>query len=274
MDDSLEGITPGLRAFRRYVTDYVNRHDFSAIHEFMTDNYSLESSGVSVAGRDGAYRAAVARQLDQFPGLVFTPHELFVCGDRIAVRFTEHGAARRDGKRAAWTSIAIYRSDRDRLASCRIEQDYAARSRQLRDGRPDPVDTPAIAPWDTPESSRDPGAEAVVLRWLQEFAYLDDPLIRMDDERVTRHRERLVDPGDLSVLELVSGTGKVAFHAVQRGPIAADAADHAAMSGTDAHIHLSGIVDVVGNEVSGGHVMRDRFGLRRRMAASRPPAPT
>ncbi|MCR5879578.1 nuclear transport factor 2 family protein [Phenylobacterium sp. J367] len=256
-----------IAAFRRYVTDYVNRHDFSVIPEFMTDDYTLTSSGVRVAGRDGDYRAAVARQLEQFPGLTFTPHELVHVGDRVAVRFTEHGASNRHGgAAAAWPSIAIYTLRDGRLAHCSIEQDYFSRRRQLDTREPVRVEAPAIAPWDTPESVANPAAETLVAAWLASGAFLAAPGVEVDDSRATGQLQTIIAEGQIEILEIMSGDDRVAFHAIQSGVLAGDfPSDLPPEAGRPAHIHLSGLVRVAGGQVAAGHVIRDRWGLYRRL---------
>lgn len=269
MDDPLarHSASPAIAVLRRYVTDYVNRHDFSVIPEFMDENYTLDTSGVAVSGRDGAYRSAVARQLDQFPGLVFTPHEIFHVGDRIAIRFTEHGMSVRDGRLAAWPSIAIYRIEHGRLAACAIEQDYWSRNRQLAGDYAVRIDAPATAPWDTPEATADPVAEAAVRGWLARGAFLDTTGVQIDDSRASGSVERIVDGGGIEVLEMLSGGGKVAFHAVQRGALADDfARDVVPQAGQPAVLYMSGLVTVYNDIVVAGNVIRDRWGLYRKLA--------
>ncbi|MDB5422972.1 MAG: hypothetical protein JWQ29_388, partial [Phenylobacterium sp.] len=273
MEDPLnrKSASPMIAAFRRYVTDYVNRHDFSVIAEFMTDDYTLSSSGVDVAGRDGTYRSAVARQLEQFPGLVFTPHELVHVGDRLAIRFTEHGASNRhEGRAAAWPSIAIYQLRDGRLSHCAIEQDYFSRRRQLEGGAPVTVDAPAIAPWDTPESAPNPAAEAFVRDWLGSGAFLNTAGVQVDDSHATGTIERIVEGGAVEILESLSGGDRVAFHAVQTGLLADDfATDLSPAAGQPVRIHMSGLVTVAGGQVTAGNVIRDRWGLYRRLARAR-----
>lgn len=257
---------PPLRVFRRYVTDFVNRHDFTVLPEIMRDDYTLITSGMTISGRDGPYRTAVARQFDQFPGLMFTVHELFVSGNQIGIRFTEHGAEREEGREAAWPSIAIYEVSDDRLARCTIEQDYFSRRRQLATARPVPVDFAAPAPWDEPERQPDPQAEQVVGAWLASAAFLDTPAVQIDDSHATGMVERIVDGGDIAIDKMVSGDGRVAFHAEQRGPLAADfGAETGAKPGDVVHLHMSGLVHVENGAVTGGNVIRDRWGLYRRL---------
>src|SRR5690554_5858809 len=199
-----------LRPFRQYVTGFVNCHDFSILPRIMHSDYRLFTSGMTIAGRDDAYQTAVARQMEQFPGLLFTLHEILVTGSHICVRFTEHGASRLHGDaRAAWTSIAIYEVTDGQMASCTIEQDYFSRRRQLSGSQPVPVDPPAIAPWDEAEQLVDEAAEQVVRDWLDSGEWLDCKAVLLDDERVTGRRERIIDGGSVAIDLIASGGGRV-----------------------------------------------------------------
>ena len=259
--------SPAIAALRRYVTDYVNRHDFSVIREFMTEDYTLHTGGALVSGRDGPYKAAVAQQLEQFPGLIFTAHELVHCGDRIGIRFTEHGAStRHDGRCAAWPSIAIYGLRDGRLARCAIEQDYFSRRRQLDCGVAIPVDRPALAPWDTRQSAPNPVAEQLVSAWLRDCGFLHASGVQVDDSNATGTKARIIDSPDLSVTEMLSGGETVAFHAVQTGVLTDDfGGDVSPVPGQPVSLHLSGLVTVHGDRVVRGNVIRDRWGLYRRL---------
>lgn len=70
-----------LAILRRYVTGFVNRHDFSEIGSIMWPDYTLHTGGRVISGRDDAYRSAVARQFQQFPGLAKVPVvSVYRCG--------------------------------------------------------------------------------------------------------------------------------------------------------------------------------------------------
>jgi len=254
-----------LQVFRRYVTEFVNQHDFSVLPAIMTETYQLETGGLTIAGRDGPYRNAVARQLQQFPGLVFTPHELFHVGDRLAVRFTEHGTSlRHEGRAAAWTSIAIYGVADGRLSRCAIEQDYFARRQQLSSGVASLVDRPHVAPWDVAPSKNNAHAEKVVRNWLMSATYLSDDIVNVDGEK--NEIPRIVQGSEVEVLEMLAGDDQVAFHAVHRGPLAGDfPTDQSIYSSESAFIHMSGMVRLRGSEICDGHIIRDRWGLYRRL---------
>jgi len=256
-----------LQVFRRYVTDFVNRHDFSVLPAIMTETYQLETGGHVIAGRDGNYRDAVAKQLEQFPGLVFTPHELFHVGDRLAVRFTEHGTSlRHEGRAAAWTNIAIYAVADGRLSRCSIEQDYFARRQQLLSGVASLVDHPHISPWDVPPSKTNAHAEKIVRDWLTSAAFQTGGIVNVDGMSV--EIPRIIQGDDVEVLEILAGGDQVAFHAVHRGQLAGDfPTDQPTHLGASAFIHLSGLVRLRGREICAGHIVRDRWGLYRRLGS-------
>ncbi|MFV3127152.1 nuclear transport factor 2 family protein [Niveispirillum sp. KHB5.9] len=254
-----------LTLIRRYVTDFVNRHDFSVITQIMAADYTLDTGGLLIAGRDDAYRSAVARQLQQFPGLVFTPHEVMHAGDHIALRFTEHGASyRHGGQPAAWESIGIYRLRDGRMAGCAIEQDYFSRRRQLEEGQPMPVDHAAIAPWDSTHEPPSPTAEALARDWLASGRWTDQPGVEIDDQRATGRCDRIIAQSSIDITTLVSAGNRVAFHAVQRGELAMDFSD--GKVGIPAWMHCAGIITLQDGTVKAGHVLRDRWGLWRRLA--------
>ncbi|HEY6641293.1 nuclear transport factor 2 family protein [Povalibacter sp.] len=257
-----------LRVFRRYVTGLVNCHDFSVLPEIMGEDYTLVTSGTVVTGRDGPYRDAVAKQFAQFPGLQFTLHELVVCGDRVCARFTEHGASlRHDGARASWPSIAIYETSNGVLTRCSIEQDYYSRRRQLEQRQAVAVDPPAIAPWDEAAQSPSSSAEAIVRDWLRSGAWKRDPAVRVDDSHATGNIETVIDTRDVEVSTIVSGGDHVGFHALEVGVLASDfAKSTGATLGQPVSMPLSGLVRLSGGRVVGGHVIRDRWGLFRKLS--------
>lgn len=270
---SASNVPEALVAFRRYVSDFVNRHDFGALPRVMQPGYELLTSGHRITGRDGSYREAVARQLEQFPGLQFTVHDLFVAGQSIGVRFSEHGrSSRHDGAAATWASIAIYDVRDGLLARCTIEQDYMARRAQLEGGSPNLVDRVAIAPWDEVEAADDEGALKAAADWLESGDWLEDGRAEIDESASTGRVDPVLGTGSLSVLRGISGRNRagelrVAFHALQQGPVLAEfAAAAGGRAGDAAEVHLSGLVKVRGGRVCGGHIIRDRWGLFRRLA--------
>jgi len=249
---------PFVALMRRYCIDYTARHDLRVCDDIMDPGYALHMGTHDLAGRDEFYKPAAAAQFRQFPGLCLTVSEIICSGDRLALRFTEHGAsARHDGALAAWAGIGLYRCDGQRLLENYVEQDYLARRRQLAEGRPDPVEPPAVAPWDTRSVPGDPAAEDVVRGWL---AAGDLDGVTADDGQPPH---RLLAPVRTEISVLFSAGPRVAFHAVQHGPLADDAPWFAGDG--EAMLHLAGVVRVQGGEIAGGRVIRDRLGLLRRL---------
>lgn len=243
---------PLVALMRRYVVDYTNRHDTSVCAEIMEPGYTLRMGPHVVAGRDDAYVPAARKQFEQFPGLGLTVHEIATNGERLAMRFSEHGASvRHGGARAAWTGIGLYRWNGTRLVENWVEQDYLSRRRQLAGGPPDPVEAPAVAPWDTAAEPADPAAEQAVRGWIA--AGLPGP-VRWDDGDPTP----VLDARSTEVDELFSAGGAVGFRLSQHGRRPDD--------GQPATLHLVGLVHVRDGQVTGGQIVRDRLGLSRAAA--------
>jgi predicted ester cyclase len=249
---------PFVALMRRYCIDYTARHDLSVCDDIMDPGYTLHMGTHDLAGRDDAYKPAAAAQFRQFPGLCLTVSEIVCSRDRLALRFTEHGAsARHDGARAAWGGVGLYRWDGQRLLENHVEQDYFARRRQLAGDGPDPVEPPAVAPWDTRSVPADPTAEAVVRGWL---AAGDLAGVTVDDGRPAR---RMIRAERTGVNALFSAGASVAFHVEQHGPFTGE--DPAFAGDGEATLHLAGVVRVAGGRVAGGRVITDRLGLLRRL---------
>jgi predicted ester cyclase len=243
---------------RRYCIDYTARHDLSVCDDIMDPGYTLHMGTHDLAGRDEAYKPAAAAQFRQFPGLCLTVSEIVCSGDRLALRFTEHGASvKHDGALAAWAGIGLYRWDGQRLLENYVEQDYLARRRQLAEGRPDPVEPPAVAPWDARSLPADLAAEEAVRTWLGTG---DLSRLTADDGRPPH---RLIAPARTDISVLFSAGPRVAFHAVQYGELTAE--DPRFAGDGEAFVHVAGVVRVEDGRVAGGRVIRDRLGLLRRL---------
>ena len=258
---------PLVALMRRYVVDYTNRHDTSVCAEIMEPDYTLRMGPHVIAGRDEAYIPAAQTQFTQFPGLGLTVHEIVTNGDRLAMRFSEHGAsARHGGAVAVWRGLGLYAWNGTRLVSNMVEQDYFARRRQLGTGVPDPVEPPAAAPWDTAAEPADPSAEAVVRAWIA--AGRPGGTARCDDGSAAP----LLDDVEQSVDDLFSAGLRVAFRLTERGRYRGglDGVDAPAdrWHGAEAALHLVGLVTVAGGRVVDGRIVSDRLGLARALAAT------
>ena len=250
---------PFVALMRRYVNDYTNRHDTSVCAEIMEPDYTLRMGPHEVAGRDEVYIPASQKQFAQFPGLCLTVHEIVTNGERLAMRFSEHGrSVRHDGRAAVWAGLGLYRWNGTRLVENFVEQDYLARRRQLATGVPAVVEAPAVAPWDTEASPADPEAEAVVRTWL------GDPGGVILDDGAT---DSLLRDASSQVDDLFSAGPHVAFRVTCSGVYAGGLEDvERDRVGAPATLHLVGLVTVADGRVSGGRVVRDRLGLARSLA--------
>lgn len=159
-----------LELMRRYVHGFVNSHDPDVARQIMAADYRLHMGSDTLIGRDEQYVPAVLHQIDQFPGLGFSIHELITDGTLTALLFSEHGhTSRAPGNGAAWRGVSIYRAEDDRLAECWVEQDHFGRRHQLAVGEAEPVRPVALDPWSTHHAPGDgsaDAAEAMLQEWL------------------------------------------------------------------------------------------------------------
>ncbi|WP_433801847.1 nuclear transport factor 2 family protein [Actinomycetospora sp. CA-084318] len=247
---------PFVALMRRYVVDYTNRGDLAVCDEIMEPDYVLRMGPHVLAGRDDAYKPATRKQLEQFPGLVLTVHDVVTDGHRLALHFSEHGASRRhDDRTAVWGGIGLYTWNGTRLTANRVEQDYQARRRQLADGVPDVVPPPALAPWDTVAVPADPATEEVVRAWAVAGLPATGDVV-VDDGRA---EETPVEPEEVTVDDVVVAGERAAVHVTVRGP-------H--RDGGPATLHAAALVTVRGGRVAAGRVIRDRLGLERALASA------
>ena len=266
---------------RRWVVDYFNSHDALAACEFATPDYTLHIGEYTFAGRDEHWLPAVQKQMDTFPGLGMTVHQIVAGTDRVAVLFTQHGASGGSGGRmsrraapqahspearsaegirvACWSGVAIYRSNGRQLTGCVAQEDYLTRQRQLKSGVADIVEAPAPAPWDTVALPADPQAEAVVRQWLTTSWPSPVSGVRCDDEHITGVPLAFaVETG--AITELFSSGSEVVFHIRQTGRYLGGLPGVAPRAQTSV-LHCNGIVRVQDGRVRSGRVIRDRIGL-------------
>ncbi|MDI1327587.1 MAG: hypothetical protein PSV23_12415 [Brevundimonas sp.] len=253
-----------LRLMKHYVMDYTNSHDQGETPKIMEADYALRMGPYDVVGRDTAYRAATRKQMDQFPGLILTVHEIWTSGERLMMRFSEHGASiRHGGAITAWGGIGLYVWNGDRLVKNFVEQDYASRARQMKSGIPNPVESPATAPWDTKAEAPDPAAEAAVRAWLKSGRLARTPGVLCDDAWTGAEVEAIVEPNGVIINDLFSCGSRVGFHATQTGALLADFAPTEADVGRKVELHMAGIVHVADGAVATGRIIRNRLDLQR-----------
>lgn len=257
-----------LRLMKHYVVDYTNSHDQAETKAIMEPDYLLRMGPHLVQGRDTAYHAATRKQMDQFPGLGLTVHEIWTSGERLMMRFSEHGASNKHGGAlCAWGGIGLYTWNGDKLVKNSVEQDYFSRARQLKSGAPNPVEGPATAPWDTQGDAPDAESAAIVRAWLESGELASTPGVLCDDAWTGADAGVVLDQTSIDVNDLFSCGPHVAFHATQRGQVRADfAPEHASQDG---ELYMAGIVHVEAGKVARGRIVRNRLELQRALAPAR-----
>jgi hypothetical protein len=257
-----------VRLMKHYVIDYTNRNDQSQTPLIMEDDYLLRMGDHFVRGRDTAYHAATAKQMDQFPNLCLTVHEIATSGERLVMRFSEHGSSRlHDGRACAWGGIGLYQWNGRRLTCNHVEQDYLSRRRQLKEGAPYPVDHPAVDPWNRKAEAADPEAEAVVRTWLDSGRLAETPGILLDDGWTGAGVTPLIRQSRIEINDFFSCGSVVAFHLAQHGALIPDA-DVPGREGEETHLHMAGMVRVEDGRVASGRIIRNRLELSRRLSKS------
>lgn len=251
-----------LRLMKHYVMDYTNSHDQAETAAIMEPDYLLRMGPHLVQGRDTAYRDATRKQMDQFPGLMLTVHEIWTSGERLMMRFSEHGASLRHGGAAcAWGGIGLYEWNGRKLVRNFVEQDYLARAQQLKRGRPNPVEGPAVAPWDGEALAPDPTAVALVRAWLESGALARTPGVLCDDAWTGTDVGQVLDQTSIAINDLFSCGPHVGFHALQQGPVRADF--DPGLAGREGQLYVAGIVHVADGAVASGRIIRNRLDLQR-----------
>lgn len=252
---------------RRYCNNYTNCQDFAACDEVMVPDYTLHMGTFDLAGRDEHYKPATRKQFEQFPGLCLTVHGLITNGERLLMHFSEHGASvRHGGATAAWGGIGLYKWNGERLTENYVEQDYYSRRRQLAGSGPNPVEAPAVAPWDTAAEPADPGLEALARDLLPTAALAAIDGVVVDDAWTGAPVEQVIEPTGTSINDLFSAGDRVAFHMAQSGRLAADfTGGDGALAGREVLLHMAGWVRIEQGEIVAGRVIRDRLGLYRRL---------
>lgn len=255
---------PFVAVMRRYVVDYLLCQNPDVCAQIMEPDYVLHMGGTDLGPRDSVYVPAVVRQLQQFPGLGMTVHEILVStDDRLAMRFSQHGASvRHDGRAASWGGIGLYRWNGTRLTSNYAIEDYESRRRQLSTGVALPVEAPAIAPWDAVAEEPSPSAEAAVRAWLLDGAQ-PTAGIAYDDEPVGAS-VLLIDVESTVIDEIFTAGQRVAFHITQTGRYRGGLDLPESAVGAAATIYSVGVVSIDDGRLS-GRVIRERGAVLRRL---------
>lgn len=249
---------PFAALMRTYCIDYTNSHDLSVCDAIMEPGYVVRICGMALE-RDAAYKPSVETVFERFPALGLVVHDLATNGDRLVMRFSEHGATP-SGELACWAGIGLYDWNGSKLTSCRVEQDFWSQRRQLATGGvPDPLEPPHLDPWVTTTAlPSDPAAEATVRSWLDAADLADVGGGRIDEGPPAAHVP-VVATDSVEVHDLFSAGSQVAFHATMRGTYAGGLGA-AGEVGAPAAVDVAGLATVEDGRVSVLHAVTDRFG--------------
>ena len=231
----------------------------------MAPGYCLNIGGAVFDGRDDEYLPATAAQLDQFPGLNVTVHDVVIGENAIAMCFTEHGSSIQDeGRRAAWSGITFFFTDGERFVTGWAEEEYIARKRQLTLGQCEAIEPSHIAPWDIQARARNPENEALVRQWIAHSHPLKDIPNNNRLSPLDPDPEGLVDIRGFQVNALFSAGDRVVVHAQYHGIYAGGFGDLSPLLiGCQAGLRLAAIVTIVDGEIIAARITTDRLGLSR-----------
>jgi predicted ester cyclase len=262
-------VEPFVALMRRYCIDYTNSHDQSVCDEIMAPEYVVHICGWDLP-RDAAYKPAVTRVFERFPGLQLQVHELVTNGERLAMRFSEHGAAVDAGGRlAAWGGIGLYRWNGKQLLENFVEQDFVAQEQQLATGSPAPLEVAHLDPWvGTRAEPANADAEQVVRAWLAKGDLRAAREVVIDGSWYEPLAPSPLEVEDVAVNDLFSAGARVAFHVTQRGRYRTGlpGAD-AAWVGRAIALRCAGFATVAAGEVRAVRAITDRLGARMGLAS-------
>lgn len=265
MSAVITGIHPLARLLRGFAVDFLTSHDPSVVERIMTPDYRLHIGGVLFDGRDTEYLPATRAQLEQFPGLCVTVHDVILGENACAMRFTEHGASVRDGGRmASWRGITMFRTDGERLQRGWAEEDYIARKRQLSSGTFDAVEAPHPAPWDLVPAAPDAAIEAVATAWITAPKALADYPQTSRPEAPEPAASALIEVSRTGIDMLFSAGSRVGFHATHHGAYAGGFGDiPASLCGSEITLRVAGMLDISNGAVVTARQFADKLGLYR-----------
>jgi hypothetical protein len=265
----LGNIHPLAELLRGFALDFLSCHNAAAAQRIMTPDYRLQISGVVFDGRDSQYLPATSAQLQQFPGLCVSVHDVLLGENAVAMRFTEHGASVRDGGRlASWRGVTLFRTDGERLQRGWAEEDYLARKRQLATGVFDPVEPPHPAPWDQQPQAAEPGVEDAAAAWIRDTHAMSDHPFESRPQAPEPAASTLISVHETQIEALFGAGERVAFHATHHGVYAGGFADIPdALRGTPVSLPVAGLLGLNAGQVVEGRIFADRLGLYRTLRA-------
>jgi hypothetical protein len=257
---------PFVALMRKYCIDYTNSHDQSVCDEIMHPDYVVHISQVDLP-RDLLYKPAVTGVFGRFPGLGLAVHEFVTNGDRLAMRFSEHGAAPAEGDRyAAWGGIGVYRWNGEQLLENFVEQDFFAQQVQLAGSAPPaPLEPPHLDPWvGTKAEPASPEAEKVAREWLERGDLRNAPEAIVDSSWYEALAPSPLSVESVVINDLFSAGNRVAFHVSQRGRYEGGLPGvDPARKGDTTRLDCAGLLSVSDGRVERVRIITDRMGAAR-----------
>lgn len=254
---------PFVALMRKYCIDYTNCHDQSVCDEIMHPDYVVHIAQHDLP-RDLLYKPAVTSIFARFPGLGLTVHELVTNGDRLAMRFTEHGASVEEEERlAAWTGIGVYRWNGEQLIENFVEQDFLARQAQLLGDAPTaPLEPPHLDPWvGTKAEPANPEVEKVTREWLERGDIRSAPEAVVDSSWYEAMAPSPIEVETVVINDLFSAGERVAFHVSQSGRYLGGLPGvDPAREGGPARLDCAGLATISDGQVQSVRVITDRLG--------------
>lgn len=263
----MTGISMPAQLLRGFAVDFLTAHVPAAARAIMAPGYRLSISGHLFEGRDDSYLPATVAQLEQFPGLCVTVHDVVLAPDAVAMRFTEHGASAKGGIVSTWGGVTTFRICDGQLEHGWAEEDYFARKRQLKTGEPDAILPPHAAPWDRPVEPARAETETVVRQWLSEPATLFRDIEEISAQGPRLHD--LIEPDDVSVSFMFTAGIRAAVHAIVSGRYKGGFADAPGPVGAKVSVPVAAIIDVADRAIRRVQLCGDRLGLNRSLMPGR-----
>ena len=262
-------LSASARLLRGFASDFLTSHDLDEVPRIMDPAYALSIGGFLLDGRDDSYLPATAAQLQMFPGLIVTVHDVVLGPDHVAMRFTEHGISEKQpGHAAAWGGVTLFRIENGRLRQGWAEEDYFARKRQLKSGVCDAIRPPHPCPWDQPVLPPDAASEAAVRAFLAEPGALIDGVdeISVDGPSFAE----LIASTTVTLDALFTAGNRAAFHIELTGSYVGGFADiDRVRIGEPVVLRLAGLLTVADGKVTGVQAAADRLGCHRSLLGAR-----
>jgi hypothetical protein len=261
---------PFVALMRKYCIDYTNVHDQTVCDEIMHPDYVVHISQADLP-RDLLYKPAVKSVYERFPGLGLVVHEFVTNGDRLAMRFSEHGLAPNEGGRyTAWAGIGVYRWNGEQLLENFVEQDFLAQQAQLSGAVPPaPLEPPHLDPWvGTVSGPANPENEKIAREWLERGDLRDGAEVVVDSSWYEDLAPSPIEVESVVINDLFSAGDRVAFHVSQHGPYVGGLPGvDESRRGASARLDCAGLATLKDGQLESVRVVTDRLGTARTMLA-------